>query len=324
LLPFYDVVAKQVQESSRPDQQMSVGHAASFLWFMLRNGLSLTTIKSIVKQLWNERRSAGVKWRRAALLDQLQYDVFRSLNKRYGVRFATFFSNSTAHYQHYFWRNMDPAAFDVPPAADDHPSLQRAVLTGYQDMDALLGRFMSDYPDSLLILCTALSQQPWTETQKVTFRPRDFKRFLAFAGVDGEAIEIEPVMAEQFHIVCRDADTAKRVHARLSDLSVDGRQLMFIRLEGSNVFAGCSVVDNSADGRQVRGSDGKTAGFDELFYRIHTVRSGKHHPDGVLWIRNHSPRVVPEKVPLTSVAPTILAHFKVAPPASMREAPLPL
>jgi hypothetical protein len=325
LLPFYDVVAKQVQESSRPDEQMSVRHAASFLWFMLRNGLSLATIKSILKQLWNERRNAGVKWRRAALLDQLQYDVFRSLNKRYGVRFATFFSNSTAHYQHYFWRNMEPEVFDVPPAAGDHPSLQRAVLTGYQDMDALLGRFMSDYPDSLLILCTALSQQPWTETQKVTFRPKSFERFLAFAGLDGEAIEIEPVMAEQFHIVCRDADTAKRVHDKLADLSVDGRQLMFIRLEGSNVFAGCSVIDNSADGHQVRrGSDGTSAGFDELFYRIHTVRSGKHHPDGVLWIRNHAPRVVQEKVPLTAIAPTILAHFKVAPPASMREAPLSL
>ena len=35
-------------------------------------------------------------------------------------------------------------------------------------------------------------------------------------------------------------------------------------------------------------------------------------------------RVVTEKVPLTDVAPTILAHFGVAQPAHLRGRPLPL
>ena len=325
LSTFYDVVARQVQESSRPDERMRFSDAASFGWFMLRNGLSFSTIKSILKQLWSERGNPGVKWRRAALLDLLQYDVFRSLNRRHGVRFATFFSNSTAHYQHYFWRNMEPDVFEMPPAADDHPSLQKAVQTGYQDMDALLGRFLRDYPDALLILCTAISQQPWTETQKVTYRPKSFDTFLKFAGIEKEGIEIEPVMAEQFHIRCKDVAAAQRVHAKLTDLTVNGRPIMFARLEDAGVFTGCNVIDGSASGQKVtRSSDGSSAGFDELFYRIHTVRSGKHHPDGVLWIRNHAPKVVREKVPLTTVAPTILAHFQVAPPASMRGEPLPI
>ena len=67
---------------------------------------------------------------------------------------------------------------------------------------------------------------------------------------------------------------------------------------------------------------GGGARFDELFYMIHTVRSGRHHADGVLWVRNGRHEVVAEKVPLTDVAPTLLAHFGVAQPDYMGGRPL--
>jgi len=67
------------------------------------------TLVAAVAQVAAERRDPGLKWRRPSLLDQLEYDLFVHLNRRYSVEFATFFSNSTAHYQHFHWRDMDPS-----------------------------------------------------------------------------------------------------------------------------------------------------------------------------------------------------------------------
>jgi hypothetical protein len=114
LAPFYSTVARQVQESSRGGP-LSKKEMLAFGWFLARNGLRPETAWALLKQLWRERSDPGLRWRRAMLLDRLQYDVFCSLNRRFGVRFATFFCNSTAHFQHYHWRNMEPERFAVPP-----------------------------------------------------------------------------------------------------------------------------------------------------------------------------------------------------------------
>ena len=90
---------------------------AALGWFMLRNGLTIQTGRAIARQLVSERHDPGLKWRRASLLDHIQYDLFRRLNRRHDVRFATFFCNSTAHYQHYYWRNMEPERFEIGPAS---------------------------------------------------------------------------------------------------------------------------------------------------------------------------------------------------------------
>jgi hypothetical protein len=74
----------------------------------------------------------------------------------------------------------------------------------------------------------------------------------------------------------------------------------------------------------IRQSDGARQRFSELFNLVHTMRSGRHHPDGVFWVRDGHHHVHRDKVPLTAVAPTLLAHFGVAPPETMREEPLPI
>jgi hypothetical protein len=292
---------------------------------LLKNGLTLTTTRAIVRQLVRERFDPEQRWRRAVLLDQMLYDVFRSLNRRYGVRFATLFCNSTAHFQHYYWRNWQPERFPVPPPATDSPSLREAVPYGYRCMDRLLGRILRDYPRATLMLCTALSQQPWIETTKCTYRPRKFDSLLAFARVSLPAEAVKPVMAEEFHLECSTPAQAEEVESCLGDLLVDGTPVMKVQRQGSSLFAGCRLTDPAVRDRTVvRRSDGAQQRFDELFYRIHTMRSGRHHPDGALWVRTGQHRRVRQKVPLTDIAPTILAHFNVPAPESMRGRPLPV
>jgi hypothetical protein len=318
LLPFYRTIARRVQESSQPEGGSRMEMLA-FTWFLLRNGLRPGTAWALLRQLWNERRDAGVRWRRAILLDRLLYEVFRSLNRRLGVRFATFFCNSTAHFQHYHWRNMQPERFAVPPPPTDHHSLRDAIPEGYRAMDRLLGRFLKDYPDATLLLCTALSQQPWTGTTKCTYRPRSFDEFLAFARVRVTTAAVKPVMAEQFHVECASSEAAAETEQCFRNLDIAGQPLMAVKREGNNIFAGCRVTEAAALDREVtRRGDGGRCRFGDLFYMIHTMRSGRHHPDGVLWVRNGRHQIVRARVPLIDIAPTILGHFGVAAPDYLR------
>ncbi len=322
LQPYFESVAGQVQESSR-DGGDSRADLVKLGVFLARHGLSFGTARRAALQLLAERRDRGVKWRRGMLLDSLQYDLFRYLCKRTDVGFATFFSNSTAHLMHYYWRDMQPDAFDVKPPADNHQSLRSAVLDGYRAMDGLLARFTRDFPNSLLVFCTALSQQPWREATKCTFRPRDFNEFLSFAGVDLSAVSVYPVMAEQFRVVCTSETEAEAVRQKLLGLSCGEQPLMTARCDGVQVFTGCRLHEPVAAGQTVGGPNG-TRPFDDLFHMVSTMRSGKHHPDGALWIRNHHHQVVPEKVALRRVAPTVLQKFDVPIPPRMTGEPLPI
>ena len=324
LEPFYRTVARQVQNSSNgggiPKRDL-----LSFGTFIARHGLRPSTARSVVTQLLQEKLQGGVSWRRASLLEQLQYDLFRYLDRRFEPQFATFFCNSTAHYQHYYWRNMHPDIFDIPPDAEDHPSLRSAIEYGYVQMDRLIGQFLRDFPDVVLILCTALSQQPWTETTKCTFKPKDFTGFLRFAEIPAEHVTVRPVMAEEFSVEFRTAEESSSAHRKLSELSLDGQPLMRAELKGASIFAACRINDARQKlGIIRRERDGVERPFADLFYMVHSVRSGRHHPAGVLWIRNGRHHVAVQDVPLTGIAPGILEHFSVPVPAHMRGEPLHL
>ena len=262
------------------------------------------------------------KYNSSAMFNQfLLYPQLHSITP--SIIFATFFSNSTAHYQHYFWRNMDPPVFDHPPSATDHSSLEDAIAYGYRSMDKLLGRFLTDYGDSTLILCTALSQQPWKESTKVTFRPRDFDRLMEVLGFKN--VEVKPVMAEQFHIEFRDESLAALAATRLKELVMGEEQLMAVRQEGTSVFTGCRITSpDAASGEIQERTNGLRIPFDELFYMIHSMRSGHHHPHGALWIRTGKHQVAESTVPLTDIAPTILSRFGVEQPGYMEGKPLPV
>jgi hypothetical protein len=319
LQPFYRVISRQVQESSR-DDAFALADMARFGWFMLRNGLTAATAGAIARQLGRERPDPGVRWRRASVLDDVQYDLFRRLNARYQVRFATFFSNSTAHYQHYYWRNMQPEIFTIGPQDGEHASLAGAIQHGYQSMDRLILRVLADYPDATIVLCTALSQRAWTDTTKCTFRPRNFEALFSFAQVDARSVTVKPVMAEQFHLVFASAESRQRGESGMRDLFLEDRPLMTVRREGEDtLFCGCDINDARLTNRIVtRRRDGAEKRFDELFYMIHTMRSGSHDPCGLLWIGNGRHETVAEKVSIVDVAPTILKAFDVQKPAYMR------
>lgn len=318
LRAFTEFVNSAVQENSA--DRLDKRAAVPFLAYLGTHGLTRRTAVAVARQLLDERRDPGLKWRRSLVLDSMSYDVFRHLMRRYDVAYATFFSNSTAHFQHYFWRNFRPEAFSVPPPPEDHPSLSDAVLIGYRNYDRLLGRFLRDFPNERLVFATALSQEPW-DTTWCTYRPHDFGRLLDVVGIDKSRTTAEPVMADEFFLSFADQRAGDEALQRLNDSRIGGEPLFRIEQhEPLRVKLCCAVNDWYAAGDAVVTlPGGKEQRFDALFYRIHSLRSGVHHPDGCFWVQSSAPRRFDEKIPLTAVAPTVLRLFGVDPPSYMKQ-----
>src|SRR3954454_15154378 len=112
LAPFFEFVQRNVLEHTRDRAPFDAADCVRLGAFMAAHGLSRATITAILRQLLEERRGQA-RWKRAVLLDKLQFDVFRWYYRRLQPKFATFFVNSTAHYQHLYWREMDPSPFAV-------------------------------------------------------------------------------------------------------------------------------------------------------------------------------------------------------------------
>jgi len=307
---FKTVMAKLVQENTR-GVALTVDELLPFVTFLIRRGLGADTIRAILAQLGSERFSqADVKWRRVALADRLQFDLFRHYYRRMRPDFATFFVNSTAHLQHAYWRHMDPDAFPLKPAKDEIETYGDAVLFGYRSMDALLRRFFAlAEADTTIILCSALSQQPFLKREarggQHFYRLRDVPRFLQLLDIAPRLVE--PVMTHQYLFRFADRAAAENALAVLRQLRLGEETVFGARLSGTDIHIGCQVYDRLEENREISGVPGRNERFCffDLLYAIDAVKSARHHPEGVLWLRTGEHAVHTEPVSILDIAPTI-------------------
>jgi hypothetical protein len=328
LIPYHRFVQKAVQDHTSAEDGPGRAESLAFLRFLATHGLSVSTVLAIARQLAAEL-TGRYGWKRVAILDRIQWDVFRHYYRRVRPHFATFFLNSTAHLQHKFWRNMDPGPFKIKPSTAEQRELHDAVLFGYQQMDRLLGRFLRLAGDhTTLILCTGLGQQPCLVYEdaggKTFYKARSIERLMQFAGV-GESYAYFPVMSEEFHLKFEDEAQAAEAASRLGAVTVGGEPVLTVTRDGAGLFGGCRIFKQlAADAVLEAGGTGSRIGFFDMFYQAEGIKSGMHHPDGMLWIRSpdRSHSVTTERVPLRAVAPTILRLLGLVPPESMTADPL--
>lgn len=317
---FADVVRAFVQEhSGKPD--VSPAAMARFGAFMIANGLSLETVTATMKQLADER-VRSTKWRRALILDRLQWDLFRAIYQRDKPKFATFFLNSTAHFQHFHWREMEPDLFKIKPSDADLETYGETILDGYRSMDRIVGQALAlADSDTCIVLCTALSQQPMLAFEdgegRQIFRHRDIRQLLAFAGVV-EPCDYAPVMSQEFLLHCQSEEAAVRIAAQLESLVMaDGRPVMWATPKGIKIDAGCKVYSDPGSMPVMAPAVGRSMPFPELFYPLESLRSGMHSPYGIFWVKapGRAGRRVEEPVPLTRVFPTLVDLLDLPPQA---------
>jgi hypothetical protein len=331
LSAYYLFVQRNVQEYTNDRVPLSGRDYARFLKFMASHGLSTHTITSIARQLVSERRTGKGKWKRATILDKLQRDVFLHYFRKLRPAFSTFFLNSTAHFQHAHWRNMDPEPFKIKPTDADQAEYQHAVRYGYVEMDRIVGDILGAAPkNAVVVLATALSQQPCLIYEdiggKTFYRPRTFEPLIDFLGITG-CQRIEPVMSEQFHLRFETESAALDAAKRLSALRVNGQEAMKVEARDNSVFSGCRIFspldhEVSLEG----GRNGSSIPFFKLFYQVESLKSGMHHPDGILWVRMPGipSRVYREKISLRDLPPTLLSLFGIPKPKYMNGRVLPL
>jgi hypothetical protein len=309
--PYLRVVRAYVQEHSSGKPEVTPADMLRFARFMVANGLSPKTVWGTARQLFGELREK-VQWRRATILDRLQWDLFRAIYRRIQPDVATFFLNSTAHFQHFHWREMEPEQFSVAPSPDALRTYRGTIAFGYEQMDAIVGEALNlAGPDTSVVLCTGLSQQPMEDDGgRQIFRHRDHASLLAWIGVAGNPA-YAPIMSQQFILTFETEEDAAQAARHLDAVRMDdGRPVMLARLDGTKVLTGCMITNPPPEDAMVMsGASNEPQRFWDLFYPLEALRSGMHHPDGVLWIRTPSRQHVEidRKVSLLELAPTFLA-----------------
>jgi hypothetical protein len=326
LAPYFRFVQQNVLEHTNQQAPLDRSDQAKFLTFMMRHGLSASTVATIAKQLFDERRN-DCRWKRVVLLDLLQFDLFANYFRRLAPALSTFFLNSTAHYQHAYWDSMEPEHFR-PTSDVEKQKYRDAIKFGYQKMDVMLGRFLdlASASGATLVLCTALSQQPSPDYDQhdggVFYRPRNFGEFGKAIGLTGP-YSVQPVMSEQFHLEFTDTARAESAAQRLRAVTMESEAVMSVEHSGTRIFTGCRLHGDVAREAVLSSGDVRRPFYD-VFYRMDTSKTGVHHPDGLLWIRLADRRHAfhNERVPLTAVAPTILSLCGVSAPQQMSTPPL--
>lgn len=321
---FYSFIQRNVQEHAASKVPVTKNDILRFVKYLAGHGLKCRTALGVARQLLRER-IGNHRWRRASVLDAIQYDVFEWYFRKHQPQFSTLFLNSTAHYQHKFWRNMDPDAFQIRPTAAEQRDYKDAILYGYQQMDRIVGRVLKLAPQATILLLTGLGQQPFTRMEsaggKRVFRLHDKTVLTHKLAIPGE-FSYEPIMADQFFLRFQNADEAVTAAEKLKAFRLPGGKEAFTaEPQGAELIAQCRCRElPAADAVLTDLNDGREIPFAEVFYRVDCVKSGYHHPDGILWLRlpERIHDVFDDKVPLTDVAPTILDLFGVRKPEFMK------
>ena len=323
LSAFHGFISRRVREYTAEDRPQ-MGEAFSFLWFMATHGMSLRTVREIAGQLLLERRNPRASWRRAPLMDRLLSDVFRHYYRKLAPDFASFFLNSTAHYQHAYWRHMEPDAFGHRPDPADLDEYGNAVLFGYQQMDRLLADFFAlEASGAMLVLATALSQQPYLKHEQEGgqhfYHPKDLAGLLRSLGLHW--LDLNPVMAHQYLIRFDSEQEKERARRIMQAVTCNGEPVFgFEETLPCALFFGNAIMTAVPADALVQLPDGdgmRSARYGELFSAVQETKSGYHHPDGVLWFKTGTHRRHADKASILDVLPTLLSQLQVSAPADL-------
>lgn len=310
LQAYQRVVLTKVQENTNAAAALDRQAYLDFLAFWATHGLSAGSVAAAARQLLREAVDRRQAWRRAPLLDKIQFDIFSHYWRRLRPDFASFFINSTAHYQHAYFHLLRPEGFEGLGPDELH---EEAVFFGYQEMDRLLGRFFAfEKLGAMLVFATALSQRPNPRAGLIYYRPRDIDGLLRTLGV--QPARLLPVMAHQYSAEFADLASAERARERLRMIRLGGAPLFDLSdAQPGSVFFGVGLHAEVAADAAVELA-GASVPFYDLFYRMPHTKSGAHQPQSALWFKTGDFRDTGERASILDVLPTLLDYYGVAAP----------
>jgi Type I phosphodiesterase / nucleotide pyrophosphatase len=292
-------------------------------------GLRPATAAQVAGQLARERVAPHARWRRVALQPAVNFDFFSRLYRRHRPDFASFHSNHVAHYMHTYWKAMQPELFPQPATDEEVRHYGDAIPHGYRTADALLGRMLGLLdPDTVLVVASSMGQQPFVSSLrrgKAISQLRSLDRLLDILGVAGRARALS-TMSDQFNIYADTPGALAEATAALEAAYVDepARPMFNLQTLDNSLTVTLRHYDEVTEDSRCRfphrapGDD--TYRFEDLVYSTGLVKSGFHHPRGVLLV--YGPGVRPggrvESCDNLDLAPTLLTLLGLPVPPEMK------
>jgi hypothetical protein len=283
---------------------------------LARLGLSARTLSRVARQLKKERGNTKQQWRRVALQPQLNFDFFQRLYRKHGPDFASFHSNHVAHYQHTYWKAMQPELFPQPCSDEEKSIYGGAIAHGYRVADELLGRMLRLLDrDTVLIVASSMGQQPYLSSLKdgkPVRQIRSLDKLMELISAPG--VQTLATMSDQFNIYPQSDAAKEQIVAGLRRAYVDhpDRPLFYVEAISNGITATLRPYDHLTDDSVCyfgHNGDSRSVRYEDLIYHTGLIKSGCHHPRGVLMIYGEGVRGGYELSECNNLdlAPTMLA-----------------
>lgn len=254
-------------------------------------GLKPQTVARLARQLARESIRPHERWRRVALQPAVNFDFFSKLYRRDRPDFATFHTNHVAHYMHTYWKAMQPDLFPQETSAEEVRQYGGAIRHGYRTADKLLRDMMGLLDDdTILIVASSMGQQPFVSKLrggKYIAQVRSLDRLLAILGVSDRARALA-TMSDQFNIYPNSAQTMCEVVGSLEASYIDKPEQPMFNLQtlDDSLTVTLRHYDEVSESSRCffPRNTNESFRFEDLVYCTGLVKSGFHHPQGVLMI----------------------------------------
>lgn len=284
---------------------------------LLGLGLRLGTGLKIASQLVSERLNPKIRWKRVCLQPLVNFDFFSKLYRKHRPDFATFHSNHVAHFQHTYWKMMQPDEFrPLETTQEDIDTYGKAIEYGYQSADALIASMLDLIDDdTVLVIASSMGQQPFRSSLKTGKRIgqlRSHDQLMEALGYSDKARAVA-MMSDQFNVYAED-DVLTEVRAALEAVYIDTPdQPAFTTEAGPGaVTVTLKPWDSTGPDSVIHfaGTPGEpTIVLDELIYFSGLVKSGCHHPKGMMLMYGAGVKAGAEIADCNNldIAPTLMA-----------------
>jgi hypothetical protein len=204
LKPIQDLNLSHTRAHNPLEKQPGLRGALGRMLRLKKLGLKWSTMAKALGFLVKTRLRPHRKWEKVSLQPLVNLDFFEALYHQYQPDFATFHTNHIAHYQHRYWKSMDPSAFPTPPSADEVRRFGPAIEHGYRVGDQVLQRMRRLADDNtVIIVASGLGQQPYIADEfkegRSIIRLRSIQQIVRLCGLEGHC-ETFSVMAPQWNL----------------------------------------------------------------------------------------------------------------------------
>jgi len=274
-----------------PKDTDTLGFKVKLARNLLRLGLTVSTIAAIVRQLAAERLNPDVRWKRVVLQPRANFDFFKKLYRKHRPLFATFHTNHVAHYQHTYWKAMQPNEFlPLETTEKERAIYGGAIEFGYEAADRVLAEMIGLMDsNTVLVVASSMGQKPFKtalKEGKKIMQIRDLNKLLEILQVADQAHAVA-MMSDQFNIYADSPELLASIREQMQAAYVDkpGERAFYTESVGNAVTGTLIRADSiSEDSRLVfpLTPSQPSVRYGDLVYMTGHVKSGCHDPKGMI------------------------------------------